>query len=396
MATLTEATRPPRSLALTPKTVLVDVALWLMICVPMIGLGLGARTSDSKVVQGGAAVFAFLVIIARRRWPKRALIADLAGAITLTAAIGEPTALIPASVVLLFNVALRYDRKTAITAGILGLVVLLSCVGFVVSSDFFGPELLAGLAWPALAVAAGDAERSRRESIAAANERAARAEATREADARRRVIEERLHIAREVHDVIAHQIAVINVQAGVATYLFDTKPDEAKTALSTVRSSARQVLDELAGILSVLRSSDDEGASNDPAPTLHDLPAMIDSFEQVGLRVSFETVGESLHLPDSTAIAVFRTVQEALTNAHKHGDGHARVRLSQQPEAVEVTVTNRIPERAAEIPTSGFGLLGMRERAHAVGGEVSAEREPNGSFLVKARFPMVKPSGEKP
>ncbi|MFN3216890.1 MAG: sensor histidine kinase [Acidimicrobiales bacterium] len=197
-----------------------------------------------------------------------------------------------------------------------------------------------------------------------------------------------LHIARELHDVVAHHIAVINVQAGVAAHLLHTSPDGAETALATVRSSAHDVLDELAGILGVLRAGDDDSASTHPTPTVEDLPALVDSFAQAGLDVTFETAGEAHPTGDVAAIAVYRTVQEALTNAHKHGAGAARVRLENRPDELELTVTN--PVGAAVAATSGYGLVGMRERVQAAGGSLDTGTRPDGTFVVHVCFPRTR------
>jgi signal transduction histidine kinase len=355
--------------------------------VPAVGSPFLAE-QDFGVLDVLAAVAAAALIVVRRRWPMPALGVALVAVIAVTAIAGQPTALLPGTVILLFNVAFRTDRATSVRVGIAGVAAMLTAALILASNGFLGPELLAGVAWPALAVAAGDAVRSRREAIDAAEERAARAEATREEEARRRVAEERLHIARELHDVVAHHIAVINVQAGVAAHLLHTSPEGAETALATVRSSAHDVLDELAGILGVLRAGDDDSASTHPTPNVEDLPALVDSFAQAGLDVTFETAGEAYPTGDVVAIAVYRTVQEALTNAHKHGAGAARVRLEHRPDELELTVTN--PVGASVAATSGYGLVGMRERVQAAGGSLDTSARPDGTFAVHACFPRTR------
>ncbi len=371
---------------------LVDVGLWVLVVTPLLGkFAIEHRTIGVVDLFAGCASLG--LIMARRRWPVPTLVVALIGAVICTWMVKRPTAFIPVIVVLLFTVTVRYNRATAIRLGFVSMLTLLGCVAILVSSKFFGPELLAGFAWPLLAVAAGDAARSRREAIAAADERALRAEESREEEARRRVVEERLHIARELHDVIAHQIAVINVQAGVAAHLMDSKPVQASEALATVRSSARVVLDELAGILSVLRTADVESErfplgspNNAPAPTLDQIPELVASFVPAGLHVQFESSGEPQRVSASIGIAVYRTIQEALTNAHKHGDGTARLRVKHQPDAVDVWVTNTTAQGMK--PVAGFGLIGMRERVLATGGTVSAADEGGGKFVVHARFPI--------
>lgn len=371
----------------SPRQLVSDLGVWLLVCTPLF-VSPFIDEPEIGLADVLVAVGALALIMIRRRWPIPVLAVGLLAVVAVTAILDRPTALIPAIVVLLFNVAVRSDRATSIRAGIAGTGALLWSIAILASNDFFGPELLAGVAWPALAVASGDAVRSHREAIAAAEGRAARAEATREEEARRRVAEERLHIARELHDVVAHRIAVINVQSGVAAHLIRTSPDGAEQALATVRSSARQVLDELADVLSVLRS-DDDPASTDPTPTIADVPALITSFGDAGLHVELDPSGELPAVGDAVGIAVYRTLQEALTNAHKHGRGEARVAFSEGPDVVHLVVTNAISDAAG--PSSGFGLVGMRERVHAVGGELTVGPRADGTFVVEATFPHHRP-----
>jgi signal transduction histidine kinase len=370
------------------RRLLSDLGVWLLVCTPLF---ISPFIDEPEIGPGDVlvALGALALILIRRRWPVPVFAVGLVAMVAVTAIIDRPTALIPAIVVLLFNVSVQSDRSTSIRAGIAGTGALLCCIAILATSDFFGPELLAGLAWPALAVASGEAVRSHREAIAAAEGRAARAEATREEEARRRVAEERLHIARELHDVVAHRIAVINVQSGVAAHLVRTDPDGAEQALATVRSSARQVLDELADVLNVLRSEDDS-ASTDPTPTIAAVPALITSFGDAGLHVEVDPNGELPVVGDAVGIAVYRTLQEALTNAHKHGRGEAHVEFHQRPDAVQLVVTNAVSDAAG--PSSGFGLVGMRERVHAVGGELTVGPRPDGTFVVEATFPHHRPS----
>lgn len=395
MATTTATpSRSTSSAAIAPRALAVDLVLWIVACAPMLGSPFLDEHSFGPW-DAVAALTGLVLIIARRRWPIPVLAIGLVAVVATTAALGRPTALLPVSVILLFNVAVRYDRTVAIRAGLAGVTSLLSCIAILVSSDFFGPELLAGLAWPTLAVAAGDAVRSRREAIAAAEERAARAEATREEEARRRVIEERLHIARELHDVVAHQIAVINVQAGVAAHLLRAQPDAAESALTTVRSSAQQVLDELSGLLGVLRADTDDETTTAPAPTIADLDTLIASFDGTELRVRLVTSGEPRPMSDTASVTAYRVVQEALTNAHKHGTGEARLLLGHSDQGVEIDVSNAVRPDPAPVSGSGFGLLGMRERVHAVGGTLDAGVQPDGTFRVRALIPSQRPQ-ERP
>jgi signal transduction histidine kinase len=389
MAVQTEAisTSPSASPAIALPRQVIEIAAWLFMSAPIMARQLVDSDAEFLFVDVLAAALSLVLIMFHRRWPIPALALTLVALLGVTLAVERPTALLPTAIVLLFGIAVTSERAVAVRAGLAVLVAVLVCVAVFVSKDFFGgPELLAGLAWPALAVAAGQAVRSRREAIAAADERAARAEASREEEARRRVVEERLHIARELHDVIAHKIAVVNVQAGVASHLVHTKPDEASTALAIVRSSAREILDELGGMLGVLRS-DDESPSTEPTPTLDDVAALVDSFEAVGLHVTYQTSGSPTRVSDAVAIAAYRTVQEALTNAHKHGDDRAQLRISYERDSVTLVITNRLRTPTSDVSTSGYGLIGMRERAHAAGGEVAFGPQPDGTFVVRVHLP---------
>ena len=222
------------------------------------------------------------------------------------------------------------------------------------------------MAWPALAVAAGDLLRTRRETIVAAEERA-RAEESREEEARRRVAEERLHIARELHDVVAHRMAVVNVQAGVAEHLLRARPDDA-AALRIVRSSAQAALDNLGSILNLLRSAGASDDSVEPAPTLTELTALIESYRDAGLAVEYETSGAARPLADTTQP---RALPHRPGSAHQRTQARGRARAAadqprrrrcgrraDQPVAPR-SVGDLTPRSGAASDASGFGLTGM-------------------------------------
>lgn len=165
------------------------------------------------------------------------------------------------------------------------------------STSWYDGENLELVVWAGIATAVGDAVRSRRAYVAAMQDRAERAEQALEEEARRQVVEERLRIARELHDVVAHHIAVINVQAGVATHLLRDDPAGAEAALAHVRQGGRSVLDELAGILNVLRQPDDRSESMEPLPTLDQLDQLVATFAAAGLRIESRTVGARRTIP---------------------------------------------------------------------------------------------------
>lgn len=327
------------------------------------------------------------LILARRRHPVPTLAVGLGAAIVGTAWIDGPSVLLPTAVILLYHAAAYTSRRTTLLAAAAGIVAFLICVLILDPHDPLGPELLAGLAWPTLATAAGDAVRSRAQVVAAAIERAERAELTREEEARRRVAEERLHIARELHDLVGHNIAVVNAQAGAAEHFVKRDPEAAILAIRNVRAAARSVLDELAGILSVLRSDDADDALTIPTPTAEDIPDLVESFAASGLDVTYETTGQHHPLSGPATLAAYRVVQEALANSHKHGDGTARLRVAYAPDGLRIRIDNPLGSATADAATGwGYGLVGMRERVTAAGGTLTAGIRDD-AFHLDAHLP---------
>jgi signal transduction histidine kinase len=231
-------------------------------------------------------------------------------------------------------------------------------------------------------------------------ERADRAEETRDAVARARVTEERVRIARELHDVVAHHLAVINVHAGLAARSVRTAPDQAEGSLTHVQEAARTALDELGAVLRVLRAdtADDGPDAEPPAPGLADLDALLRSFTAIGLAVRTSTTGRPLALDPACDLTAYRVVQEALTNAHKHGaGGTVLVRLDHGPDGLDLMVSNpatwppTVPATGG--PGTGNGLLGMRERVESIGGRLAAGADRDGTFRVTAHIPAAPTTG---
>jgi signal transduction histidine kinase len=289
-------------------------------------------------------------------------------------------------VIAVYTVAATTNRAVAIIAGLstaLVLVagVLLSTTGGVLDSD----KVVLAL-WCGLAAAVGDAARSHREYVTAAEERARRAEQSREEETRRRLVSDRLRIARDLHDVMAHHIAVINVQAGVASHVLRTDPSGAQEALGHVRQASRTVLDELGTVVGVLRQGEDATAPTEPVPGLGRVEELIEAFRGAGLRVTWRRSGEVRPLPSTVDLAAYRLLQEALTNAHKHGGDAARIRLDFRADNLIIEVDNDAVRAMVPVPGTGFGLLGMRERVAAAGGTMHAGPRPGG-FRVRAVLP---------
>ncbi|WP_328869449.1 sensor histidine kinase [Streptomyces sp. NBC_00287] len=233
-------------------------------------------------------------------------------------------------------------------------------------------------AWVVAIVALSELVRTRREQWA--KERAERAQA-----ARRRADEERLRIARELHDVLAHSISVINVQAGVGLALLDSDPEQARTALTTIKAQSKEALGEVRQVLDTLRAPGD--APRAPAPGLDRLPELVDQAAGAGLTV--EVHGTPPPLPPGTDLAAFRIVQEALTNVVRHsGSRHARVHLEHEGGALRIRVDDDGPATGADAGGSGNGLAGMRERAAALGGTIEAGPRADGGFRVLAVLPL--------
>ncbi|WP_328483522.1 sensor histidine kinase [Streptomyces sp. NBC_00377] len=231
--------------------------------------------------------------------------------------------------------------------------------------------------WAAAIVAAAELARVRREQWA--RERAERAQV-----ARRRADEERLRIARELHDVLAHSLSVINVQSGVGLALLDSDPEQARTALTTIKSASKEALGEVRQVLESLRTPGD--APRTPAPGLDRLPELVEQAAHAGLTV--EVTGRTPRLSPHTDLAAFRIVQEALTNVVRHsGSRHARVRLDQGGGTLRLRIDDEGPATGADAGGSGNGLAGMRERAAALGGTIEAGPRPDGGFRVLAVLP---------
>ncbi|MEU5613963.1 sensor histidine kinase [Streptomyces sparsogenes] len=397
--------RPYRWLIAHPRsldTLLAVVTFALM----LIGAAASPHTGHHPI----NAVFVLLAalsaaaLVLRRRFPIGVL--AVTGALTVvevvTAHDGPPrTSIVFGVVVALCTVAARTDRPTTLRVGLITVALLTGAAMLFGLRPWYAQENFGIFAWTGLAAAAGDAVRSRRAYIAAIEERAVRAERTREEEARRRVAEERLRIARELHDVVAHHIALVNVQAGVASHVMDSRPDQAKQALAHVREASRSALDELRATVGLLRQYGDPAAPTEPAPGLAVLDQLVDGFVRAGLRVEVEAVSRDGvgPLAASVDLTAYRIVQEALTNVHKHAgpDAKAQVRIVRTSAVLLITVDDDGPcaeEPPAEGPGGGHGLIGMRERVAALGGSCEAGPRAQGGFRVRARLPLQARGGE--
>jgi signal transduction histidine kinase len=236
----------------------------------------------------------------------------------------------------------------------------------------------------------GDMMRWRRGFYDALEERAARLERERDAQAQIAAAAERARIARELHDVVAHNVSVMVVQADGASYALDVDPERARQALGAIAATGRQALAEMRSLLGVLRSADDTTAELAPQPGIEQLTGLLEQARASGLPVSFTVEGVPRPLPQSAALTAYRVVQESLTNARKHGGATvtAAVTLRFCDDEVAITVTDDGNGAAGQADGLGHGLIGMRERVELFGGTVSAGPRPGGGYQVAATLPV--------
>ena len=368
-----------------PRPAVVDAIIVGLILIALLTRALANEPIDHDGEWIGA--FTGLGVIAtRRRFPVPSLVVALTVTFTVVVFTNEPTMLMFAALFPLFSISERYEAKwAALACGITVLVFAVTVLGLIDDRVLGGPAL-AAIAWPGFVASAGAALRAIKINVATAQEQARRAEADREREAERRVVEERLRIARDVHDLVGHHLAVINVQSGVAGHLLASDPQAAGAAIEVTRESAAVAVAQLGELLGVLRAEDD-GSPVSPTPSLDAIDSLITSFGASGLHVEHTMVGAPRALSQSSEVAAYRIIQEALTNAHKHGDGAAVVEQVFDPEQFTLIVSNRVgADSAGNADRTGYGLAGMRERVEAVDGTLTVD-DTNDRFCVTATIP---------
>lgn len=256
------------------------------------------------------------------------------------------------------------------------------------------PEQVGLAAFTLVAPAVADSLRSRRDYVTAVEARAEMALRTREEEARRRVGAERMRIAHELHDVVAHHITLAHAQAATADHLLADRPDAAQQIMHNLTATLDSALGELRATVGLLRAQDEpSGPANEPAPGLARLPDLIASFDRIGLTVTLTQDGAAQPLSPGVDLTAYRITQEALTNVSKHAlTTTAAVHLHYADGLLVLRVTDDgppVPVRGA----AGYGLIGMRERAHAVGGQLRARPRDHTGFEVRAELPTLAPSG---
>jgi signal transduction histidine kinase len=333
-----------------------------------------------------------VALIVRRRYP-RAVFVFVFGVTLLYVALGYPQGPVYLSLVVAFASAVFAGHRLLTRLSIIvGWALFLWLAPALGTAD--APQLLAVVAlaaWLIVLLVVCEAVRGRRERMVEARRQ-------RELAARRRADEERLRIARELHDVLAHNVSLINVQAGVALHLLqngDAEPKQVEPALAAIKQASAETLREMRSVLGTLRQAD-EAAPRAPEPGLGNLEALVGRMRDAGVEVELTFSGERRELPGSVDLAAYRIAQEALTNVARHAPGRpARVEIAFDDQGVTVTVENPTGGGVAGEPVAGNGIVGMRERATALGGTLEARRGGDGVFKVRAWLPAaVTEAGE--
>lgn len=370
---------------------LVDALLALLVIGPAFGGRVNALPGPPitpTAVSQLLVVVACLALVARRRWPVLVWAVTLAaGVLVIVLQHGPSPALLPL-LVALYTLATRWPVRHALVAAVGSAGLLLVAQGFATADRWDRPTTYVVATWCVLSAVVGISVRQQRLALAQARERARVAEESREEEAQRRVTEERLRIARELHDVVAHQIAVINVQSGVAEHLQPVNPERAGEALRHVREASAQVLAEMGTLLGVLRGGEDD-PDREPARGLTELDQLVASLRHTGLQIVVRQEGTPVALGPFVDVTAYRIVEEALTNAHKHGAGTAHLLLAFRGPGLVIEVGNPVEPGRTPAAGSGRGLAGMYERVAAIGGSLRAGPVGRGQFAIRAELPVA-------
>jgi signal transduction histidine kinase len=333
-----------------------------------------------------------LPLAARRRFPGTVLGISVASGLAFAALFLPPFVLGPAILVAVYSVAAYGDRRVSLAGLVfaeLGLAAVWLTPAMLERSTFLLFMGVIAVAW-VLGRFVGD----RQIYAARLEERTAELERAREELARRAVVEERLRLARELHDVVAHAMSVIAVQSGVGAHVAASRPEEVGKALAAIEATSRGALEELRRLLGVLRQDNESQASLTPVPGLANLESLLAEVGKAGLAVRVRVEGAPLQLPAGVDLSAYRIVQEALTNVVKHaGPAHAQVTIGFRDQEVTVEVTDdgrgAVPPAGDGRMGTGHGLIGMRERVAAFGGDLQVGPRPGGGFRVAARLPLA-------
>jgi signal transduction histidine kinase len=381
-----------------PPVWAVDIALGLVALLTGLASTSGTRVNDVVYEPRGAFAYTLIALatlpfVLRSRFPVPVLVVTSTALVVLSATDHNEGALPVWLLLGAATVGSRHDLRRVVgtAAYLFGLMVVLLTLQHDRSFSFW--TFLVQLALFTTAFTVGTSIRSRRLRLEALEERTQALEATRAEEAKRAVSDERLHIAQELHDVLAHTLSVIAVQAGTGAHVIDRNPAEAKRALDNIAETSRASLAELRQLLGVLR---EDGATKSyvPAPRLADLDRLAGEVTAAGVPVQMTIEGSPGELTPGVELTAYRIVQEALTNVMKHaGPATAQVRLSFSPGGLEIDVTDNGRGLAARNGNShGHGLIGMQERVAMYGGTLHAAGAPGGGFRVSATLPCCEPS----
>ncbi|CAM5642546.1 two-component sensor histidine kinase [Streptomyces spiroverticillatus] len=377
-------------------------SFWAVILFGMSALSEGTAWDGHSVSLGLLSVLVMCLVLAlRRRFPERMLLLAVACGLGQVALGIEPHLANFAMFIIVYTVAAngaRWASRLALGGSLLAATISQlrwpvdkgDAVAPIAYAVFLTIPFL--LAW-----VLGDSLRTRRAYFAQLEERASRLEREREAQAKVAVAAERARIARELHDVVAHNVSVMIVQADGAAYVMDSSPDQAKQALETISTTGRQALAEMRRLLGVLRSGEaPESGEYVPQPDVQQIEDLIEQVRTAGLTVDFRVEGTARPLPSGVELTAYRIVQEALTNTRKHGgpDAGASVRLVYFDDGLGLLVEDDGRGAAHELyedggaDGQGHGLIGMRERVGMVGGTLDAGPRPGGGFRISALLPL--------
>ncbi len=369
-----------------------DSLLALVLTVIAVSSVVGSRTRYGfafPVLAALAALFT-TVPIALRRYRPLGVLAVTVTAETLLLIFSSDSPVPVGVIVALYTVAAYCERRVSIRAA--AWIALPITVGEIVNNGPYVGRVIPELAVIAIAWVIGDNLRTRRAYLSELKERAARLEREREDKADRAVVEERARIARELHDVIAHNVSVMVVQAAAGEEVFDEDPERARESLSAVASTGRAALTELRRLLGVIRAEDDRGTEPAfaPQPGIEYVDELVRQVNDAGLPVELSVIGEPRTLPEGVGLCAYRIVQEALTNTLKHADASgARVNVRYAADALELQVVDDgRGSSAVNGEAGGQGLIGMRERVALFGGELTASPRAGHGYEVRVRLPV--------
>ncbi|MFF8834412.1 sensor histidine kinase [Streptomyces sp. NPDC015130] len=375
----------------------------VLLGISLLWVGTASVTVGHPLAFGGVAVLLSLAVALRRRAPEKMLLLTVALGLVQLALGLEPFIADFAMLVIVYTVAAhdgpRWASRLALAGGLSAATLSalrwpMDGIESVAATIFFTVIMTVPFA---LAWVLGDSLRTRRAYFAQLEERAFRLEQEREAQAKVAVAAERARIARELHDVVAHNVSVMVVQADGAAYVMDSSPETAKQALETISTTGRQALAEMRRLLGILRTGEHQEAGEYvPQPDVRQIEDLVEQVRGAGLTVDFAIEGSPRPLPSGVELTAYRIVQEALTNTRKHGgpDVGASVRLVYFDDGLGLLVEDDgrgAPQEMYEdggADGRGHGLIGMRERVGMVGGTLDAGPRPGGGFRISALLPL--------